>query len=76
MTRRLCKLVLLAFVLAVSAATHAAAAEQYVALGDSYSSGTGTRSYYDSSCQRSNYSYAKIIGAERPNTSVNLVACS
>ncbi|MCO5326266.1 MAG: SGNH/GDSL hydrolase family protein [Solirubrobacterales bacterium] len=76
MTRRLCKLVLLAFVLAVSAATHAAAAEQYVALGDSYSSGTGTRSYYDSGCQRSNYSYAKIIGAERPNTSVNLVACS
>ncbi|MFN8149983.1 MAG: SGNH/GDSL hydrolase family protein [Solirubrobacterales bacterium] len=76
MTRRLCKLVLLALVLAVSAAAHAAAAEQYVALGDSYSSGTGTRSYYDSGCQRSNYSYAKIIGAERPNTSVNLVACS
>ena len=76
MTRRLCKLVLLALVLAISAAAHAAAAEQYVALGDSYSSGTGTRSYYDSGCQRSNYSYAKIIGAERPNTSVNLVACS
>ncbi len=76
MTRRLCKLVLLALVLAISAAAHAAAAEQYVALGDSYSSGTGTRSYYDSGCQRSNYSYAKIIGSERPNTSVSLVACS
>lgn len=76
MKRRFGKRLLCVLALALVGATPAAAAEQYVALGDSYSSGTGTRSYYDSGCQRSNYSYAKIIGAERPNTSVNLVACS
>lgn len=65
-----------ALVLALAGAAPAAAAEQYVALGDSYSSGTGTRSYYDSGCQRSNYSYAEIIDDERPNTTVDLVACS
>lgn len=53
-----------------------AAAEQYVALGDSYSSGTGTREYYDSGCQRSNHSFAKIIDVERANTEVALAACS
>src|SRR5918996_2140193 len=53
-----------------------AAAERYVALGDSYSSGTGTREYYDSGCQRSNYAYAKIIDVERANTDVVLAACS
>lgn len=76
MIRRRCGRVLCGFVLALVGAAPAAAAEQYVALGDSYSSGTGTRAYYDSGCQRSNYSYAKIIDAERPNTTVNLVACS
>ena len=65
-----------AFVLLLSGAATASAAEQYVALGDSYSSGTGTRTYYDSGCQRSNYSYAKIIDVERANTTVNLTACS
>lgn len=65
-----------ALVLVLAGAAPAAAAEQYVALGDSYSSGTGTRSYYDSGCQRSNYSYAEIIDDERPNTTVDLVACS
>ncbi|MEA2272639.1 MAG: hypothetical protein QOI98_1347, partial [Solirubrobacteraceae bacterium] len=29
-----------------------AGATRYVALGDSYSSGTGTRTYYDSNCQK------------------------
>ena len=64
-----------AFVLVLAGTTPAAAAELYVALGDSYSSGTGTRTYYDSGCQRSNYSYAKIIDAERANTNVVLAAC-
>ena len=31
-------------------------AVRYVALGDSYSSGTGTREYYNSGCQKSVYS--------------------
>ena len=63
-----------AFVVLVGASP-AAGAERYVALGDSYSSGTGTREYYDSTCQRSNYSYAKIIDVERANTDVVLAAC-
>lgn len=61
--------------LVVGGTAPALGADQYVALGDSYSSGTGTRTYYDSGCERSNYSYAKIIDAERPDTEVNLVAC-
>lgn len=65
-----------AFGLLLAGASTAAAAEQYVALGDSYSSGTGTRTYYDGGCDRSNYSYAKIIDVERADTDVNLQACS
>lgn len=65
-----------ALVLVLASAAPASAAEQYVALGDSYSSGTGTRTYYDSGCDRSNYAYAKIIDVERANTDVNLQACS
>ena len=65
-----------ALVLGLSTAAPALAAEQYVALGDSYSSGTGTRTYYDSGCQRSNYSYAKLIDTQRANTDVVLDACS
>jgi lysophospholipase L1-like esterase len=65
-----------AFAIALLSAAPASAAERYVALGDSYSSGTGTRTYYDSACQRSNYAYPKLIGVDRPNTSVVLAACS
>ena len=36
-------------------------AVKYVALGDSYSSGTGTRTYYDSGCQKSIYSYPYLV---------------
>jgi len=31
----------------------AIAGERYVALGDSFSSGTGKRTYYDAACQKS-----------------------
>jgi lysophospholipase L1-like esterase len=37
----------------------------YVALGDSYSSGTGTREYYDSGCQRSNHAFGPQLAAAR-----------
>lgn len=37
----------------------------YVALGDSYSSGTGTREYYDSGCQRSHHAFAPQIASAR-----------
>jgi lysophospholipase L1-like esterase len=52
-------------------------ADNYVALGDSYSSGTGTRDYsLNSSCQRGPYAYPALIKADRPNTTLNFVACS
>jgi lysophospholipase L1-like esterase len=47
----------------------------YVAQGDSYASGTGTREYYDSACQRSNHSYAKQLAA-REGLNLSHVACS
>lgn len=54
-----------------------AAGEEYVALGDSYSSGTGTRDYLDdgSSCQRSPAAYASLIAADR-GYDLNFRACS
>ncbi|WP_240937977.1 SGNH/GDSL hydrolase family protein [Nocardioides sp. JQ2195] len=55
----------------------AAAAPSYVALGDSYASGTGTRSYIadGTSCKRSTYAYPSLIAAAR-GYSLNFRACS
>ena len=47
----------------------------YVAQGDSYASGTGTREYYDSGCQRSNHSYAKQLAAQN-GMNLSHIACS
>jgi hypothetical protein len=54
-----------------------AVAPSYVALGDSYSSGTGTRSYIDdgTTCQRSTYAYPSLIAAQRGYT-LTFKACS
>lgn len=54
-----------------------AAAPSYVALGDSYSSGTGTRSYIDdgTDCLRSTYAYPSLIAAAR-GYALNFRACS
>ena len=54
-----------------------AAAPSYVALGDSYSSGVGTRSYISdgTSCQRSTYAYPSLIAAAR-GYALNFRACS
>lgn len=38
-----------------------ALATRYVALGDSYSSGTGTRTFYEPECQRSVYAYPYLL---------------
>src|SRR5437773_5512474 len=43
-----------------------AEATRYVALGDSYSSGTGTRTYYDSNCLRSVYAYPYLLHNAHP----------
>lgn len=54
-----------------------AAGPSYVALGDSYASGTGTRSYISdgTSCQRSTYAYPSLIAQARGYT-LNFKACS
>ena len=55
----------------------ASAAPAYTALGDSYSSGTGTRTYYDdgTTCQRSPYAYP-VIDAQRLGAALTFAACS
>ena len=54
-----------------------AAVPSYVALGDSYASGTGTRSYIadGTSCQRSTYAYPSLIAAAS-GYALNFRACS
>jgi len=61
-------------ILLVAAST--AGATRYVALGDSYSSGTGTRTYYDSNCQRSVYSYPYLVHNAHPAWTFVHAACS
>ncbi|MCU0257627.1 MAG: SGNH/GDSL hydrolase family protein [Solirubrobacteraceae bacterium] len=77
-SRRLGRVAALALaVTALAAPATASAADNYVALGDSYSSGVGTNSYsLSSSCLRGIYAYPYLVGTQRPNTSLNFVACS
>jgi lysophospholipase L1-like esterase len=51
-------------------------ATKYVALGDSYSSGTGTRTYYDSNCQKSVYAYPYLEHNAHPSWTFVQAACS
>jgi hypothetical protein len=51
-------------------------AVRYVALGDSYSSGTGTRTYYDSGCQKSVYAYPYLLRNAHPDWTFVHAACS
>jgi lysophospholipase L1-like esterase len=75
-TRRLIGVVTVACALS-GGVTAAAYADNYVALGDSYSSGTGTRDYsLNSGCQRGPYAYPALIKAHRANTNLTFVACS
>ncbi|WP_353952776.1 SGNH/GDSL hydrolase family protein [Knoellia sp. S7-12] len=59
------------------AAAPAQAASSYVALGDSYSSGTGTRSYINdgTECLRSTKAYPSLIAAAK-GYALNFRACS
>lgn len=65
-----------AIVLALGGTAAAQAADRYVALGDSYSSGTGTRTYFDSGCQKSVYAYPYLLSQQRANTQLVFSACS
>ena len=62
--------------LAVQAPAHAAG-PSYVALGDSYASGVGTRTYINdgTSCQRSTYAYPYLVAQQKGYT-LNFQACS
>jgi lysophospholipase L1-like esterase len=72
--RRLAVVITLVAACAAPAAAHAA--DRYVALGDSYSSGVGTRTYYDTGCSRSVYAYPYLLSQQRANTSLVFAACS
>lgn len=75
--RPLAPLVCAMAVFAGAGAGSALAADEYVALGDSYSSGTGTGSYtLNSGCQRGVYAYPYLASRQRPNTTLVFVACS
>ena len=50
----------------LSTGTAFAYTDTYVALGDSYSSGTGTRSYYNADCERSSYAYPSLLARDWP----------
>src|SRR5215207_547119 len=64
--------------LGLAGPANAAAAVNYVALGDSYSSGLGAGSYLTSSgsCKRSTNAYPAMWAAANTPTTYNSVACS
>jgi lysophospholipase L1-like esterase len=53
-----------------------AMATKYVALGDSYSSGTGTRTFFEPTCQRSVYAYPYLLHEAHPTWTFVDSACS
>jgi lysophospholipase L1-like esterase len=74
---RTVRLAALACSLFALAASTAAAADRYVALGDSFSSGVGTGSYtLSSSCKRSVYAYPYLWTQKHAGTALSFVACS
>jgi lysophospholipase L1-like esterase len=60
--RRLATAIVLSILAVLAAAGPAHAwVDTYVAIGDSYSSGVGTRSYYNDSCKKSYYAYPHLL---------------
>jgi lysophospholipase L1-like esterase len=53
-----------------------AMATKYVALGDSYSSGTGTRTFFEPTCQRSVYAYPYLLHEAHPSWTFTDAACA
>lgn len=64
----------LSLVLLLAPPAHAAA-PTYTALGDSYASGTGTREYFDTTCQRSSSAYP-VLDAARLGAALTFAACA
>jgi lysophospholipase L1-like esterase len=67
---------LLCVVLLLGVLAATASATKYVALGDSYSSGTGTRTFYESSCQRSVYAYPYLLHNAHPEWTFVNATCA
>ncbi|CAN5623987.1 SGNH family lipase [soil metagenome] len=69
--------VLASTLVAVTGAPAQAAGPSYVALGDSYSSGVGTRTYLDdgTSCRRSSYAYPQLLASQK-GYALTFKACS
>ncbi|MGH4026025.1 MAG: SGNH/GDSL hydrolase family protein [Pseudonocardiaceae bacterium] len=63
---------------AAPSAGGAVAAPDYVAVGDSYASGTGTRAYDPDSggCQRSSFAYPQLWAQAHSTSSFSFTACS
>ena len=75
--RRLAAVTAIAAAVGLTAATGAEAADRYVALGDSYASGLGTRSYsLNAACKRGRRAYPSIIDRLRPDTTLVFRACA
>jgi lysophospholipase L1-like esterase len=77
MIRALATTVVLGAAALLASAAPASAADRYVALGDSYSSGTGAGAYdRGASCQRSRYAYPVLVAKRRTNLKLVFAACS
>lgn len=63
-------------VLALLLTAASAIADNYVALGDSYSSGVGTREFFETTCKRSLSAYPELVAHDRAGTSLTFRACS
>jgi lysophospholipase L1-like esterase len=77
MSKQARRIGILAVLAAVLVPAASAAASQYVALGDSYSSGVGTRTFYEESgsCKRSPKAYGPLVAAAKGYT-LSFQACS
>jgi len=73
LTRIAAVVAVVAFVLASAAQ---AMATKYVALGDSYSSGTGTRTFFEPECQRSVHAYPYLLHEAHPSWTFTDAACA
>lgn len=63
-------------VLALLLMAAGAIADNYVALGDSYSSGVGTKEFFETGCKRSLSAYPELVARDRAGTSLTFRACS
>ncbi|MFJ9121395.1 SGNH/GDSL hydrolase family protein [Streptomyces sp. NPDC102394] len=71
-----CALVLAAGTPAVAHGSHGGHERQYVALGDSYTSGPLIPTQVDANCARSDHNYPSLVAAQRTATEIEDVSCA